>query len=102
MGLDATYRAHLDDDVTIVSVDVGEGPYVVRRFLESTPVRFPIWLDALRGKSANRTDELLQRVGGVGLLTAVCIDRRGIFRKVRVGGLSRAVVEDEVQRLLSR
>jgi len=101
-ALDATYRAHLDHDVAIVGVDVGEGPYVVRRFLESTPVSYPIWLDAPRGESADRTDELLQRVGGVGLPTTVFIDRRGIVRKVRVGELSRAVMEDEVQRLLSR
>lgn len=100
--LDATYRAHVDPGLAIVGVDVGEATYVARRFLESTPVSYPIWLDAQRGESADRTEELLQRVGGVGLPTTVFIDRRDIVRKIRVGELSRAVMEDEVQRLLSR
>lgn len=101
-ALDATYGAHVEHGVAIVGVDVGEGPFVVRRFLEETPVSYPIWVDAPRGESADRTSELLQRVGGVGLPTTVFIDRRGVVRKIRVGELSRAVMENEVQGLLSR
>lgn len=87
-------------DVAVVGVAVGESRAVVERFLAETPVGYPIWLDAPRGSSTDRTDELLRRFGGVGLPTTVFVDRDGIVRKIRVGELSRAVIASEVRALL--
>jgi thiol-disulfide isomerase/thioredoxin len=99
-ALDATYLAHREHDLVVVGVDVGEGAFVVERFLEEAPVSYPIWIDAPRGEAIDRSQDLLERFGGVGLPTTVFVDRSGVVRKVRVGELNRAVLEDEVRALL--
>lgn len=99
-ALDAVYRDYREAGLLVVGVDVGEGPFVVERFLAGTPVSYPIWVDAPRGASPDTTQDLLQRFGGVGLPTTVFIDAQGTVRKIRVGELSRAVVEAEVEAML--
>lgn len=99
-ALDAVYEAYRGDGVVIVGVDVGERPAVVQRYIAETPVHYPIWVDAPAGESADRTAELHRRFGGVGLPTTVFISRDGVVRKIRVGELSRAVIENEVEALL--
>lgn len=99
-AFDAVHRAYPEDEVAVIGVAVGESPAVVERFLAQTPVDYPIWVDAPRGADTDRTDELHRRFGGVGMPTTVFIDPSGVVRKIRVGELNRAVIENEVRDLL--
>ena len=99
-ALNAVHHAYASEEVAVVGVDVGERADVVERFLDQTPVDYAIWVEPSRGEVGDNTSELSRRFGGVGLPTTVFIDRDGIVRKIRVGELSRAVIENEVQHLL--
>ena len=99
-ALNAVHRSYAGNDVAVIGVDVGERAEVVERFLERTPVDYQIWIDPSRGDGGDRANELLGRFGGVGLPTTVFIDQDGIVRKIRVGELSRGVIQSEVEDLL--
>ena len=99
-AFDAVHRNSSADELAIVGIDVGEQSQVVARFLSNTPVAYPIWVGGARGEAVDSTVELHRRFGGVGLPTTVFIDADGVVRKIRVGELSRAVIENEVEALL--
>lgn len=99
-AFDAVHGAYGEDEVAVIGVAVGESPAVVARFLANTPVTYPIWVDAPRGVAGDSTVDLHRRFGGVGMPTTVFIDPAGVVRKIRVGELNRAVIENEVRDLL--
>jgi hypothetical protein len=97
--LQAAWTEYRDKGVVIVGVDVGESQGVVRPFVDSMGLTYPIWLDATDNGGFDDTNELLGRFGGVGLPTTVFIDASGTIEKVYVGELNRSMLAEWLPRL---
>jgi hypothetical protein len=72
----------------------------VGRFIEERGVSYPIWLDGPRGADYDRSIELHQRFGGIGLPTTLFIDAGGVLSSVYTGELSGGLVQDRLAALL--
>ncbi len=89
--------------VTIVGIDLGESMDLVRAYAQSIGVTYPIWVDApTRGPEFNRTHELYNRFGGIGLPTTFFIDANGIIRDRYIGELNRAFLQNRIEAMLTR
>jgi len=101
--LDAFHREFASRGLTVVGLDVGEPLGVVKPFVRSMGVDYPIWLDGPdSGRGSDSTVAVHQRFGGVGLPTTAFIDRDGVVRDTHVGELNRAILEDRARELLAR
>ena len=100
--LDAVQREYGPEGVTIVGIDLEEAPEVVRAYVESVGVGYPIWLDDPSRNAPDRTRGVYTKLGGVGLPTTVFIGRDGVIRGSQVGELSRGVLQNRVESLLAR
>lgn len=83
------------DQVKVLAVNVGEVPGRVRRFLEDTPVNFPVLLDADRAVAKSWAVE--------GLPTTVVLDKNLTPRLAVTGDLdwTNANVGEEIDRALA-
>jgi thiol-disulfide isomerase/thioredoxin len=81
--LDAFYRKHAANGFQVVGLAIDQ-PSSVRKFLQRTPVSFPIGLAGLEGT------ELTRRLGNLagGLPFSVMLDADGRVRQRRMGKLS--------------
>ena len=100
--LDAVQRKYGPEGVTIVGIDLEEAPAVVRAYVESVGVEYPVWLDDPSRNAPDRTRGVYTKLGGVGLPTTVFIGRDGVIRGSQVGELSRGVLQNRVESLLAR
>jgi thiol-disulfide isomerase/thioredoxin len=101
--LNGFQKEYASRGVSVVGVDVGETTDVVRAFVESIGVAYPVWVDAPKeAVGFDRTQEIHSRFGGVGLPTTIFIDPDGIVRNRHLGELSRAVLENEAENLLDK
>ena len=101
--LDAIQKEYESRGLSVVGIDVGENADVVRRYVESIGVAYPIWVDAPRGQTGtDSTQGLHARFGGVGLPTTVFVDPEGIVRNRRLGELNRAILQTQAEKLLNR
>lgn len=98
--LDAVQKEYGPKNVTIVGIDLEESPEVVRAYIESVGVQYPIWLDDPAGNVPDRTRDVYTKIGGVGLPTTVFIGRNGIIQSSQVGELSRGVLQSRIEFLL--
>ena len=97
---DANYRSQ---GLSVIGLAIDEAPDQVRRFVESIGVTYPIWVDAPRSESGfDRSQEVFERYGGVGLPMTVFIDRVGIIRRIYVGELSRGFLQSQADIILVR
>lgn len=80
--LDAFYRARQPSDLQIVAVAIDQ-PAAVRRFLQTTPLSFPI---ALAGATGTQLTRQLGNLAG-GLPFSVWLDRAGAVRQRKLGQL---------------
>ena len=83
----------------VVGVAVGEPERTVKTYVDSIGVTYPIWLDG-NDAGQNRTQEIFNLYGGVGLPTSLFVDRTGVIRKRYVGELSRGFIDSEIKPLL--
>ena len=83
--LDAFYRQHAANGWQVVGLAIDQ-PTSVRKFLQRTPVSFPIGLAGLEGT------ELTRKLGNLagGLPFSVMLDAEGRVRQRRMGRLSEA------------
>jgi len=101
--LDTMQREYGSRGLSVVGVDVGEEPEVVRRFVESMGVEYPIWTDApIKQMGLESSQSIHRRFGGVGLPTTIFIDRGGIVRDQHLGELNRAILQTQAEKLLRR
>jgi thiol-disulfide isomerase/thioredoxin len=98
--LDAMNAAYAGRGAVIIGLDVGENAAAVERFIAETGVSYPIWLDGPRGADYDRSVELHQRFGGLGLPTTLFIDAAGVLRSVYTGELSGGLVQSRLAGLL--
>ena len=83
--LDAFYREHAPNGWQVVGLAIDQ-PSSVRKFLQRTPVRFPIGLAGLDGTQLTRD---LGNLAG-GLPFSVVVDSEGKLRQRRLGRVSEA------------
>jgi hypothetical protein len=83
--LDAFYRQHAANGWQVVGLAIDQ-PTSVRKFLQRTPVAFPIGLAGLQGTELTR--RLGNQVGG--LPYSVLVDASGRIRERRMGQLHEA------------
>ena len=101
--LDAVQKDYRTRGVTIVGIDLGEPMDLVRAYVQSVGVTYPIWVDTTNpGPEFNRTHELYNRFGGVGLPTTFFIDANGIIRDRYIGELNRAFLQNRIEAMLTR
>lgn len=98
--LDDINRAYKDRGVTVIGIDVGEPAEVVKRYIDSIGVTYPIWVDAADNAAADDTRALFSRFGGVGYPTTVFVDADGVIQAKHVGELSRGLVRSRIEAML--
>ena len=97
-GVNNSYDAR---GVTVIGIDVGEPAPVVKRYVESIRVNYPIWVDAASSRAEfDDTRALFNRFGGVGFPTTVFIDAEGEIRAKHVGELSRGLLQSRIEAML--
>jgi len=100
--LDAVQKEYGPRGLSIVGVDLDESAAAVRKYVESIGVTFPIWVDApLSQPGFDRTRELYDRFGGVGLPTTFFIYPNGTIRSVHIGELNRATLQNRAEEILT-
>ncbi len=101
--LDAFQKEYSARGLTVVGVDVGEDMELVRRFIESIDVEYPIWVDPPGAPPGfDRSQSIHRRFGGVGLPTTIFIDREGVVQKRHLGELNRAILQSQAEDLLNQ
>jgi len=100
--LDQKQRKYADRGVVIVGVGLSEPVEIVRSFIDSIGVDYPIWVDGpMADPNSELTRDLFARFGGVGLPTTYFIGRDGVLRAIQVGELNRAILQNRIEELLS-
>ncbi len=100
--LDAVQKEYGPRGLSIVGVDLDEPAAAVRKYVESIGVTYPIWVDAPLSQSGfDRTRELFNRFGGVGLPTTFFIYRNGTIQSMHVGELNRAILQNRAEEILT-
>jgi len=97
--LDLANQTYQSQGRNIVGIAVGESKETVRRYIDSTGITYPIWVNADTDDN-NQTHEIFDKYGGTGLPTTIFADRQGVIRKFYVGELSRGFIDSEVKKLL--
>jgi thiol-disulfide isomerase/thioredoxin len=91
--IEATYREYqgAGSDLAIVALSLGEDAATVRDYVQKTGLTYTIGLD---------TSTLIAATYRVtGLPTHVFIDRTGVVRSIRVGGLQRDMMKAELAKI---
>ena len=99
--LNTVFEDYQSRGFQVIGVAVGEPEGTVRAYIDSIGVRYPIWTDG-DGDSEDRTQEIFDLYGGIGLPTTLFVDRAGVIRKRYVGELSRGFIDSQIQPLLSQ
>ena len=101
--LDTVQKKYGDRGLTIVGVDLDEPAAMVSAYAESIGVTYPIWVDVPVSRPGfDRTREVYNRFGGVGLPTTFFIDPNGVIRDSHIGELNRAFLQNHVEAILPR
>ncbi|MBS1269525.1 MAG: Thiol-disulfide oxidoreductase ResA [Gammaproteobacteria bacterium] len=99
--LESIWLEYRSKGIVIVGVDVGESPKMVRSFIDTMGITYPVWTNAGSGaQDVDDTNEIFGRFGGVGLPTTVFIDPDRIIEDIYVGELNRAVLVEQLTGLL--
>lgn len=88
------YVEQKDKGLTVVAVDLQEADGQVRDFAEEFGMTFPVVVD--------RTGEVAgaYRVNGAGLPTTIFVDRDGVIRTIKLGGMSAEYLRGQLATLL--
>ena len=82
------YAEHRADGFVILGVDSQESPEVVEKYITTTDVTYPIWIDE-QGKAG-------EAFSSFSLPTSFVIDREGTVRLAWTGAISKAILEKHV------
>ncbi|MBT3314179.1 MAG: TlpA family protein disulfide reductase [Anaerolineae bacterium] len=82
------YAEHRADGFVILGVDSQESPEVVEKYIKTTDVTYPIWIDE-QGKAG-------EAFSSFSLPTSFVIDREGTVRLAWTGAISKAMLEKHV------
>ena len=99
--LDELHKAYGEKGLSVIGLDINESPELVKAYVNTVDVSYPIWVDAPRGAPGyDSTQETFSRFGGVGLPTTIFIDRAGVIRRIYVGELSRGFLQNQAENIL--
>ncbi len=90
--LQETYDAHRDEGLVVIGINVRETPEEVKRFLDEVRVEFPVLLDSEAA--------VVNRYLVTSLPLTFFVDREGRLRTVVVGGMTKAVLDERLARIL--
>jgi peroxiredoxin len=93
-ALEAAYRAHKDEGLVILGIDVEESRAMVQPFVKDLEMTYPVLLDG-NGK-------LVQEYRARGLPMSILLDRDGTIRVRHIGYLSAGQLETYLKDLLPR
>jgi thiol-disulfide isomerase/thioredoxin len=89
--------------LTVVGIDVDEPLELVKPYISSVNVSYPIWVDAPPGTPGyDRTQAIFSRFGGVGFPSTIFIDRAGIIQNIYIGELSQGFLQYQAENILGR
>jgi peroxiredoxin len=91
--IQAVYDANKDQGLVVLAISLGEDPDTVRGYANRTHLNYPMGID--------QTTEIAALYRIVGIPTHFFIDRDGILREIRIGGLSKGVMEKKVRELMA-
>ena len=91
-AIDEAYHAIGDQDFSVLAVNFGQSPEVIRNINRRLKVSYPLLSDQLKIAST--------RYGVQAAPTSFLIDRKGVLQEVIYGPLTREQLEQKVQRLL--
>ncbi len=101
--LDEVQKKYGSRGLTIVGIDLDEPASVARAYVSSIGVTYPIWVDTPGADAGfDRTRELYNRFGGVGLPTTFFVDAKGVIRGSYIGELNRAFLQNRIEAMLTR
>jgi thiol-disulfide isomerase/thioredoxin len=99
--LDELQKTYSDKGLSIIGLNLGEPPEMVKSYVEAVDVSYPVWLDAPLGAPGfDLTREIFSSYGAVGLPTTLFIDRDGVIQRIYVGELSQGFLQNQVERIL--
>jgi peroxiredoxin len=91
--IDAVYREKRDEGLVLITLSIGESADTVRDYMERTGFTFPVGLD--------QDTAIAARYRIVGVPTHYFVDRDGILRDWRIGGMSKKTMEKKVEGIMS-
>jgi thiol-disulfide isomerase/thioredoxin len=101
--LDEFHQNYSDNGLSVIGLAVNESAAQVRQLVSSMGLSYPIWVDAPPSLPGfDRSQEVFNRYGGVGLPMTIFIDRKGIIKNVYVGELSRGYLQSQADLILAR
>jgi thiol-disulfide isomerase/thioredoxin len=99
--LDELQKTYGEKGLSVIGLDINESPKLVKAYVNSVDVSYPIWVDAPSGTPGfNRSQEIFSRFGGIGLPTTIFIDRAGVIQRIYVGELSRGLLQYQAENIL--
>lgn len=89
----ARLSADYDGRVAVLGINQAESADLIREFATANGLAYPLLVD--------REMKVNNLFGVLNLPTTILIDKNGVVREVLVGTMSRAVLEDRIQKLLN-
>jgi thiol-disulfide isomerase/thioredoxin len=101
--LDELQKTYDEKGLSVIGLNLSEPPEMVKSYVNSVGVSYPIWVDAPPGSSGfDITQEIFSSYGAVGLPTTLFIDRDGVIQRIYVGELSRGFLQNQVENILGK
>jgi len=91
--IEAVYKAYKDQGLVIVAVDIGEDSNTVKGYVQRIGLTYRIGLDSDTAIAAQ------YRIAGIP--THYFVDKDGIIRDWRIGGMSKKAMEKKVEAIMS-
>jgi thiol-disulfide isomerase/thioredoxin len=101
--LDEIQNKYHSKGLTVIGLDIDEPLGLVRSYIKSVNVSYPIWVDAPLGMPGyDRTQTIFSRFGGIGYPSTIFIDRAGIIQNIYVGELSQGFLQSQAENILGK
>lgn len=91
--IDEVYREKQDEGLVLITLSIGEDAGTVRDYMARTGFTFPVGLD--------RDTAIAASYRIVGVPTHFFVDRDGILRDWRIGGMSKKTMEKKLEEIMS-
>jgi len=99
--LDELQKSYDEKGLSVIGLNLSESPDMVKSYVNSVGVSYPIWVDAPSGKQGfDSTRKIFSSYGAVGLPTTLFIDREGVIQRIYVGELSRGFLQNQAEDIL--
>ncbi len=97
-GFIELYDAYKDKNVTIIGVSVDSGEAVVKKFIESQKINYPVIMTTKK-LQAEYEKAINQKITAIP--TTIIMNQKGEVASVHVGARPKSVFEQEIQKLLA-